>query len=617
MIYRGAPETAATPAATAVEARPPRQDSYVRHLALVNRLKSVHGLVWLWLLVLLCLLPFIDKAFFTDDTLFLRAAQQIQKHPLDFYGFNINWFGYTTTMTEAFENPPLTSYYIALAAWCFGWGERALHLAFLPIALFAVWGVFKLAACYCERPLLAAGLAMLTPAFLISATSVMCDVMLLAFWVWALFWFERALRSHNWSFLLLSGCLAGLAFLTKYPGVNLIPLMIAYGALHERRLGRWLIGPTVPLLVVGGYELLTHHLYGTGLLASAGGYASHFRNGSPEVPWEKLLLGIIFLGGSLAPALFYAPLVWSRRVLLFSVCGLPLSLLVIPRMAAFSKFLWAPDGGLGLGLLFFATVLALNGIQIMAVACSDLWKRRNATSLMLFLWVAGVFVFTIAINWTINARSLLPAVPAVGILLARQLSSRFESGDRPSWRAFLLAGSTALVLVLFLLNGDADLANAERSAANELIQNHQREGRPIWFRGNSGFQYYAERLGGKPLDLKSPQVSSGDPLVSQFDTQDFTIGGLSQARLLGIKSYPLNRFCVTLSDAEGAGFYASVRRPFPFAPGPVHPKEFGIYEVRQVTAQADHPPHRPTTVLLSRAPDGNSSITTSSSFQNP
>ena len=45
--------------------------------------------VWLLMLVLVCLLPFINKAVHIDDTLFLRAAQQIQKHPLDFYGFRM------------------------------------------------------------------------------------------------------------------------------------------------------------------------------------------------------------------------------------------------------------------------------------------------------------------------------------------------------------------------------------------------------------------------------------------------------------------------------------------------------------------------------------------------
>jgi 4-amino-4-deoxy-L-arabinose transferase-like glycosyltransferase len=117
-----------------------------------QRPTSVPPLVWLLLLTTAVLVPFAGKAFFIDDTLFLRAAQQIQYHPLDFYGFSLNWFGYTTPMTVAFDNPPLTSYYIAFAAWLLGWNEWALHLAFLLPALAAVGGIFTLAKSYCERP---------------------------------------------------------------------------------------------------------------------------------------------------------------------------------------------------------------------------------------------------------------------------------------------------------------------------------------------------------------------------------------------------------------------------------------------------------------------------------
>src|SRR5947208_2090641 len=98
---------------------------------------SLSGL-WLLPLTSACLLPFVNKAYHMDDTLFLRAAEQIQKHPSDFYGFNINWYGISTPMTMATENPPFTSYYIAGVAAVFGWREWALHLAFLIPALAAI-----------------------------------------------------------------------------------------------------------------------------------------------------------------------------------------------------------------------------------------------------------------------------------------------------------------------------------------------------------------------------------------------------------------------------------------------------------------------------------------------
>src|SRR5262249_24581433 len=85
-----------------------------------------------------CLVPFVNKPFHIDDPLFLWAAQHIEKHPLDFYGFQVNWYFSEMPMAEVTKNPPLGSYYIALASTLLGWSEMGLHLAFLPPAIGAI-----------------------------------------------------------------------------------------------------------------------------------------------------------------------------------------------------------------------------------------------------------------------------------------------------------------------------------------------------------------------------------------------------------------------------------------------------------------------------------------------
>ena len=47
--------------------------------------------IGLWALCALTLFPFIDKPFHMDDPMFLWTARQIQKTPLNFYGFDVNW----------------------------------------------------------------------------------------------------------------------------------------------------------------------------------------------------------------------------------------------------------------------------------------------------------------------------------------------------------------------------------------------------------------------------------------------------------------------------------------------------------------------------------------------
>jgi hypothetical protein len=83
------------------EATPPRPRTEMLALALVTAL---------------CLLPFVNKAYHIDDTVFLRVAEQILREPLDFYGSTMNWFGHEDPMHAVQKNPPLTSYYIAAVA---------------------------------------------------------------------------------------------------------------------------------------------------------------------------------------------------------------------------------------------------------------------------------------------------------------------------------------------------------------------------------------------------------------------------------------------------------------------------------------------------------------------
>jgi len=96
-----------------------------------NKRAHFNSYVFLAVAVLACLVPFSGKAFNVDDTLFIYIARQITKHPLDPFGFKVNWFLDAIPMAYETRNPPFASYYIAAAASLVGWSERALHLAFL------------------------------------------------------------------------------------------------------------------------------------------------------------------------------------------------------------------------------------------------------------------------------------------------------------------------------------------------------------------------------------------------------------------------------------------------------------------------------------------------------
>jgi len=97
------------------------------------------------LAVFIALIPFLAKPFNMDDPLFIWTARQIHAHPWNPYGFNVNWYGTVSPMWNVTQNPPLASYYLALAAGTLGWSETSLHFAFLLPALAVILGTYRLA----------------------------------------------------------------------------------------------------------------------------------------------------------------------------------------------------------------------------------------------------------------------------------------------------------------------------------------------------------------------------------------------------------------------------------------------------------------------------------------
>ena len=200
---------------------------------------AAHPALALALAVFLALGPFLAKPFNMDDPLFIWTARQIQAHPCNPYGFDVNWYGTSAPMWSVTENPPLAGYYMAGAAALLGWSETALHLAFLLPALAVVLGTHRLARRFCDRPMLAALAVLCAPVFLVSSATVMCDVLMLAFWVWAVVFWVEGLEGDDFWRLSAAGLLIALAALTKYFGACLIPLLAAYSWVGRRRFGQW------------------------------------------------------------------------------------------------------------------------------------------------------------------------------------------------------------------------------------------------------------------------------------------------------------------------------------------------------------------------------------------
>jgi 4-amino-4-deoxy-L-arabinose transferase-like glycosyltransferase len=529
--------------------------------------------------------PFVNKAFHIDDTLFLAAAKHIQSNPTDFYGFNINWNGIEEPMANVTKNPPLTCYYIAMVTKLFGWSEFALHLAFLIPALAATLGSFYLAKQFCSRPILAVMAGILTPAFMVSSTNIMCDTMMLAFWVWAVAGWVWGMDKNKWSGLLISAVLIALCALTKYFGMSLILLLFIYSVMKKRRIGTWVLFLLIPVAVLVFYQWLTFSLYGRGLLTDAASYASKqrwFLSRGLKLLWGGLM-GLVFTGGSITTVLFYTPLLWlsSRRVL---ISGVVLTVVLISSLCLageISDVIIRSGNLIKWDVLLLFGVMTLGGFYVIWIATADLYKCRDCKSLLLFLWVLGTFVFASFVNWAVNVRSILPIAPAVGILLMRIIdrqdkTGRWMAGWRVSWPLI-----PAVIISMSVCWADYTLAGSVRDAVKsiyKMLENRQRG--TVWFQGHWGFQYYMEARGAKAQDFDDSKPLSGDVIVVPMNNTHLKPLSGETVSLVWIFNFVPSRWLSTMDPMLGAGFYVGVKRLLPFGFGRVSAEQYGVFVVK-------------------------------------
>ncbi|MCZ6784441.1 MAG: glycosyltransferase family 39 protein [Proteobacteria bacterium] len=540
----------------------------------------------LLVVVLGALALFAGKAFTVDDPLFLWLGRHIQTDPGDFFGFLVNWSYTPRPMYAITRNPPLTGYYVALAAAVVGWSEYALHTAFLVPAGAAALGTYGLARRLCSKPLAAALIGLLTPVFLVSSTNIMCDTMLVAFWCGSLWCWIRGFdlaerhegdRSHH-GWLLAGATLAALASLTKYFGVALIPLLLAYGFARQRRPGPWLFSLLVPLAILVGYELATASLYGTGMLRGAASYAIGPASLRAS-PADRLVVGLVFAGGCLIPALFFAPLLWSRQVragtgaivcLLVAHVGLNGRLYTVP-------FLYLKDWPPAIGLQLF--LMALAGASLLALAAAELRQQRTPESWLLALWVLGTFVFASAVNWTNNGRSNLPMAPALGILIMRRLDLLARSRAEPvRWQWLAAPGVVVALLVAW---GDFHWANQIRDTARHLSGRYVDEGHQTYVLGHWGLQFYMEEMGARTIDYRRDRIIPGDVLVEPGFSSYKRSPEPDLVTLLQEHRHPDPIWVHTMSPKVGAGFYASNVAPLPYAFGAAEPDVYWVWEAKK------------------------------------
>jgi hypothetical protein len=469
-----------------------------------------------------------------DDALYYYRARQVAARPLDPYGFNIFWNDRPEPAIQVLA-PPLFPYYWAPAIRLFGEQPVLWKLWLLPLALLLVFSLYAL----CQRfapghELWLTCATIISPVFL-PGFNLMLEVPVAALSLLALNLFLRACDRESFALASLAGLISGLAMETKYTAFITVGVMLVYAIIFKRlRLG--LLAATLAALVFIAIEGLTALRYGhSHFLYQSGFYGSV----NPLKKYIYLAGPLVTLTGALAPGL--ALLGWTalkvrRRFIVAAavvvVCGY-LSLAFLPaQYQVFTRDLRTGEERLTLARLLFS----IFGIATWGTLVTVIWRlcalsldwqsyfkrwRDYRIELFLSVWllleIAGYFALS-----PIPAARRLPGILIVATLLVGRLASQTCCSSECRR---LLYGALVGSMVLGLLYYVVDLRDAatekiavERAAQKvaELGAARQRresDGGSIWYVGRWGFQYYAERLGMKPVVPDESKFQDGDWLV--------------------------------------------------------------------------------------------------------
>lgn len=525
------------------------------------------------------LLPFVDRAFHIDDTVFLRVAQQIIKDPLKPYDLDYNWDLEPRTMWIVTQHPPLHSYIIAAIAIAADMGERTLHLSYLVIAVGCALLMYSLGRRFCAHPVTAALLGIFAPAFLVSATSVMADIPLLFFWllsIRAAVKYADTLRARWLWLAILSGTAAAM---TKYFGMAIIPLLIVYVLPRPHRSSGHLLALGLPFAVIFAWGLYAKaekdifHPLAAGANAVAYkqlnyGYlekaaAERGESGFTLEVWKTIAFlrtaahTLSYLGWTAMWPVFLLPLAIRLR---WWVTGLVVLITGLAVAIEWQMILLNPENKVVEARIMIPFAIgALAGALTIAICGASWLGKRDSDSMLLGLWFFGTIVFAAFCNWTVNARVVLPAIFPAALLILRWIE-RFEQP-----RFFLnfarVATVPTLLIAMWVSFGDQAFANANRTFVQTWVRDQIAAGHRVFFVGHWGLQWYMEEEGAQPVDHSGQILRPGDLIVyPAFNSyvQWVDVAGVRVA----FEKY-LNPFFIhTMTDR--AGFYTSGHACLPF-----------------------------------------------------
>lgn len=448
----------------------------------------------------------LDKALHIDDPLVVDALRAILVDPLRPYSGITHHLTLPLPLWSVETNPPFLAYYaVPFSSLPVPLG-LALHVAMVPFVALLAGALAALAIRFGVGPGLALALGIGNVGVL-ATTNVMRDVPAAALAACAILLWIRGVDERRRSQLLLGAAFAGLAIVTKYSSIVLLPLLGLYSLLR-RSPGTmpWLAVALVPFVAWCAQNLHVH-----GILHVVD--VSRRPLGTLSAVFDNLAALPVAYGALLyvGPVLLLAAILRRNWVALIAI-GLA-------SLTAPLGILWLLGGARDLHAEAFALLGATLLAAVLAASACGAWRLLHAEDddrarddVFLGLWIAAFAVFSVVFAPFQAIRHALPAVPAVVILALRMLDEAGR-GRRAVRGALGLATAVQVLVAALVAVTDAQLAETYRDVTRTLATAPDAQDRTTWFVGGWSFSLYANAAGFAPLGPGARQPVRGDRIV--------------------------------------------------------------------------------------------------------
>ena len=473
------------------------------------------------LLGIVLLLPFLNKAYNIDDPPFLLEARQILKTPLQPWSFPICWNGNLVCIAQAGSSGANVREglmgYVLVPVILAGGAEWLAHLIQIVFVCWVVAGMVALTLRmgFSRSQAIAAGLLVVAiPPLLPMANTAMPDVLALAL---VLTGMERLLawkEERSWQQGVLAGAMLGLAPYAR-PHVALFLPLGALWLFDELKIGIAIGQLRREIVLWAPIVIAAAVLVGVN-------YATRLRGTAAEA-------GIVAIDAGNIPINLIAYFHYFSFPIPLAIVWLlahwrKVRVLLIPPLIPIVFAYFMVQGMTFVKELQVAAVL-YGMVALADVICTSLAKR-DRVGILLSLWL--LMPLSTCIYLHLPLKYVVPVLPAVVLIVLRAIPTE-------RWnRARLVYGLVMVVCAsysLILLRADADFADYSRRAAAELIAPRVKAGQKVWYGGEWGFYWYAEKAG---AIVSNPEVSTpgpgdllavglmegGDVLLKQFPNRE-------------------------------------------------------------------------------------------------